>query len=215
MEHSREFSLRGILIVLSAAVILLQGVSLTAAQRRMVGPNLTMSWASTYLTINTDAVTVQNDAEWIYASAAGWFFDYQLNPFVSLRAEWFCYPSVINSNPFRSSDSIGEVNLHEIGFSVLRHFDKGYISPWFGAGPYMQFNSIGNINSYVVHILLSVGFDYELSDDLYFCPELITGVGASLIKSDNQTVQFDVPTGGDFSTSGIVVFLKLGFARTF
>lgn len=215
MEDTTCIKFRRLFTALSVTFFILLGNDLFAEQRRMIGPNITTSWASSYLTINTDAVTIKNNASWTYATAAGWFFDYQLNPYVSLRWEWFFYPNVINTNSFNSSDNVGEVNLHEIGFSVLRHFGKGYVSPWFGAGPYLQFVTIDSINTYVIHVLLSLGFDYELADDIFFCPEIMAGVGAGLIKKEEETVKFDVPTGNDFSTSGIVIFFKLGVAKSF
>jgi hypothetical protein len=215
MPVSTDLYVKRRLITVSVVVIILCGNTLFAGQRLMIGPNITMSWASSYLTINTDAITVQNDASWTYATAAGWFVDYQLNPYVSIRSEWFIYPVIMNCNPFRSLNSIGQIQMSEFGFSVLRHFGKGYVSPWFGAGPYLQYAALDTINSYIIHIILSLGFDYEISDDIFFCPELMFGLGASLIKSENKTVQFDVPSGSDFSTSGIVIFIKLGIARAF
>lgn len=112
-------------------------------------------------------------------------------------------------------DKIGEISLHELGFSLIRRFGKGYVSPWFGAGPYLQFNTIDNLNSYVFHAMLSAGFDYEFLEDIYFCPEIVFGLGASFFKTDEGSVQVDVPTGAGFSTSGIVIFFKLGVARSF
>jgi len=181
----------------------------------MLGPNFTSSWASSYLTVNSSSVTVQKDATWTYATASGWFFDYMLNPYISMRTQWFFYPDAINSDMSRFGDDIGKINIHEIGFSVLRHFGKGYVSPWFGAGPYIQFATIDTFNSYIFHILLSLGVDYEFSEDLFFCPEVMCGLGAGLFKNDESNVVIDVPTGNDFSTSGIVIFLKLGVAKAF
>ena len=188
---------------------------LDAAQRRMLGPEINMSWVSSYLTINSGSVTVQNNATWSYATATGWFFDYLLNPYVSIRTHWFFYPDMINSGPAGLFERSGEINLHEAGLSVLRHFGKGYISPWFGAGPYLQFPTIDNVNAYVIHFMLSAGFDYELFEDVYFCPELMFGIGASFFTKDEGQVNIDVPTGRDFSTSGIVIFFKIGVAKSF
>ena len=121
----------------------------------------------------------------------------------------------MNSGVDEMFTDAGKINMHEIGFSLLRHFGKGYISPWFGAGPYLQFATVDSINSYIIHILLSFGFDYELVDDIYLCPEIMGGIGAGLFKSDSNSVVIDVPTGTDFSTSGIVIFFKLGVAKSF
>jgi len=64
--------------------------------------------------------------------------------------------------------------------------------------------------------MLSVGFDYEISDDTFFSPELMGGIGARIIsKSEDQDVQIDVPTGRGFSSSGFILFLKLGVGRVF
>ncbi|HOP30758.1 MAG TPA: hypothetical protein P5120_15715 [Spirochaetota bacterium] len=189
--------------------------SLHAAKRRMLGPNFTMSWASSYLAIDSASVKVENDASWTYASATGWFFDYLLNPYISIRSNWFFYPAVINSSPDDMYDRAGEIPLHEIGFSVLRHFNLQPINPWFGAGPFMQFSTINDVNSYIIHAVLSVGFDYEITEETFICPELMCGIGARLLSSDEETVQVNIPTGKDFTSSGIVVFFKLGVGRTF
>ncbi len=203
------------IMLYSALLVLLGGTGLYAGQRRLLGPNMTMSWASSYLTINSGSVTVQNDTTWTYATAGGWFFDYMINPYVSFRTQWFFYPEMINSKPEDMFDDTGRINLHEMGFSLLRHFGKGYVTPWFGAGPYLQFATIDSINSYILHVLLSVGFDYECFDDIYLCPELLCGIGAGLFKSDEKNVVIDVPTGTDFSTSGIIIFFKFGVAKSF
>ncbi|HOP63807.1 MAG TPA: hypothetical protein PK906_10575 [Spirochaetota bacterium] len=189
--------------------------SLYAAKRRILGPNLTMSWASSYLAIESGSVQVENDASWTYASATGWFFDYLLNPYISMRTNWFFYPSVINSDVRDIDQRAGEIPLHEVGFSVLRHFNLQPINPWFGAGPFMQFSTIDDPNSYIVHVLLSFGCDYEIMEDVFLCPELMAGIGARLISSDEETVQIDVPTGEDFTSSGIVIFFKIGVGKSF
>ena len=63
--------------------------------------------------------------------------------------------------------------------------------------------------------MLSAGFDYEFLEDIYFCPEIVFGIGAGFFKTGEGSVQVDVPTGPDFSTSGIVIFFKLGVAKSF
>jgi len=189
-------------------------VELHAEKRRMLGPNFTMSWASSYLTIESGSVKVKDSASWTYASAGGWFFDYMLNPYISLRSNWFFYPSVINSKIQDMDDRAGEIPLHEIGFSVLRHFNSP-INPWFGAGPFVQFSTVNDVNSYIIHLILSVGFDYEFMEDTYLCPELMWGIGARILSSEESTVALDVPTGKDFTSSGIVIFFKIGVAKAF
>lgn len=202
-------------IIASFILVLFTVGPLGAAQRRMLGPELNMSWVSSYLTINSGSVTIRKNATWSYANACGWFMDYLLNPYVSIRTHWFFYPDIINSSPAEIFENAGVITLHEIGFSLIRHFGKGYVTPWFGAGPYLQFETIDDINSYVIHAMLSLGFDYEIMDDTYFCPELMFGIGAGFFKSDEGSVQVDVPTGTDFSTSGIVIFFKIGVAKAF
>ena len=203
-------------VIIASFLLVLLGVSpLGAAQRRMLGPELNMSWVSSYLTINSGSVTIRNNATWSYANACGWFLDYMLNPYVSVRTHWFFYPDMFNSRADEFFDKVGVITLHEIGFSLIRRFGKGVVSPWFGAGPYLQFDTVDNINSYIIHAMLSVGFDYEIMEDVYFCPELMFGIGAGFFKTDEGSVQVDVPTGADFSTSGIVIFLKIGAAKAF
>jgi len=189
--------------------------SLHAAKRRMLGPSFTMSWASSYLAIDSASVQVENETSWTYASAAGWFFDYLINPYISFRTEWFFYPSVINCNPSDIKDKTGEIPLHEIGFSILRHFNLQPINPWFGVGPFMQFSTINDVNSYILHAVLSAGFDYEIDEETFICPELMWGIGARLLSSDEETVQVNIPSGKDFTSSGIVIFFKLGVGRSF
>lgn len=188
---------------------------LNAATRRMLGPNFTMSWASSYLAIDSASVKVQNNSSWTYASATGWFFDYMINPYISFRSNWFFYPAIINSKPDDMKDRAGEIPLHEIGFSILRHFNLQPINPWFGAGPFMQFSTIDDVNSYILHAILSVGFDYEIIEDTFICPEFMWGIGARLVSSNQETVQVNIPTGKDFTSSGIVIFFKLGVAKSF
>jgi hypothetical protein len=203
-----------ILLLLSFIVMAAEN-DLLAGKRRMLGPNFTMSWASSYLAIDSASVKVENDASWTYASATGWFFDYLLNPYISIRSNWFFYPAVINSSPDDMKYRAGEIPLHEIGFSVLRHFNLQPINPWFGAGPFMQFSTINDVNSYIIHAVISVGFDYEIAEETFICPELMCGIGARLLSSDEETVQVNIPTGKDFTSSGIVIFFKLGVGRTF
>jgi hypothetical protein len=186
-----------------------------AVVRRMIGPNITMSWASSYLAIESGSVTVQNDSSWTYATATGWFFDALLTPYISMRTNWFFYPTPINSKLEDMNKDLGEIPLHEMGFSVLRHFNFGSLNPWFGAGPFLQFATIDDVNSYILHALLSVGFDYEISEDTFLCPQLMSGLGMKLISSKQQSVVIDVPTGKDFSTSGIVIFFKIGVGKAF
>jgi hypothetical protein len=203
------------ILLLLVLIILTAGDIVYAAKRRMLGPNFTMSWASSYLAIDSSSVTVENDASWTYASATGWFFDYLLNPYISFRSNWFFYPAVINSSPKDMKARVGEIPLHEIGFAVLRHFNLQPINPWFGAGPFMQFSTLNDVNSYIVHAVLSAGFDYEFTEDTFICPELMWGIGARLLSSDEETVQVNIPTGKDFTSSGIVIFFKLGVGKTF
>jgi hypothetical protein len=186
-----------------------------AMVRRMLGPNVTMSWASSYLSIQSGNVKVQENATWTYATATGWFFDALLTPYISLRTNWFFYPTPINSRIENCTDNAGEIPLHEIGFTVCRHFNAGSLNPWFGAGPYMQFATIDDVTSYIVHVLVSVGFDYEIAEDVYLCPQLLSGLGMKIIKTEEDSVVVDVPTGKDFSTSGIVIFFKIGVGKAF
>jgi len=197
--------------------ILFAGVySADAAERRMLGPNITMSWASSYLAIQSGSVSVQNNSTWTYATAIGWFFDYQVTPYISVRTNWFFYPTSLNHNPADFNKTNGQIPLHEAGFSVLRHFNAGNLNPWFGAGPFIQLSTPNDINSYIFHAILSVGFDYEIGEDLYFCPELMGGIGARLLsKNENKNVQLDVPTGRGFSSSGFVIFFKIGVGKAF
>jgi len=183
--------------------------------RRILGPNITMSWASSYLSIQSGNVTVQENASWTYATATGWFFDALLTPYISLRTNWFFYPTPVNSELKDMNKNPGEIPLHEIGFSVCRHFNAGPFNPWFGAGPYLQLATIDDFTSYVVHILLSVGFDYEIMDDVYLCPQLLSGLGFKPVKTEEDSVVVDVPTGKNFSTSGIVIFFKIGVGKAF
>ena len=60
-----------------------------------------------------------------------------------------------------------------------------------------------------------MGLDYEVDEDVFFCPELQFGIGAKIINSDEESVVVDLPTGSDFSTSGIIVLFKLGVAKSF
>lgn len=197
-------------------IIMFYADYVSAADRRILGPNFTSSWASDKLAIESGSVTVKNSSSWDYATAPGWFVDYLLTPYISLRTNWFFYPTMFQHSPADIGKANGRVPLHEIGFSVLRHFDAGELNPWFGAGPFLQFASIDDINSYVVHAIISVGFDYEITEDIFFCPELMFGVGARIIsQSANDNLQIDVPTGRGFSSSGIVIFLKIGFGKSF
>jgi len=206
----------GIYLYLTVIIFLFSVEYISAADRRMLGPNVTLSWVSNKLTIESGSVTVNNNSSWNYATAPGWFFDYLLTPYISLRSNWFFYPTMFQRNLKYIDEANGRVPLHEIGFSVLRHFNAGVLNPWFGAGPFLQFASIDDINSYVVHAILSVGFDYEISEDLFFCPELMGGIGARIIsQNENANMKIDVPTGRDFSSSGIVIFLKLGVGKSF
>lgn len=182
----------------------------------MLGFNVTSSWASSYLAIQSGSITVQNNVSWNYATAPGWFFDYLLTPYIAIRTNWFFYPTSLNHDLRDFKDTNGQIPLHEVGFSVLRHFNLDGINPWFGAGPFLQFATIDDVDSYIIHAVLSVGFDYEVSDDTFFCPELMGGIGAKIISSaKGQNVVIDVPTGSGFSSSGIVIFLKIGVGRSF
>lgn len=201
---------------ITACLLFLSAEDSSAGVRRMLGPNITMSWASSYLEIQSGSITVRDDTNWDYATAPGWFFDYLMTPYISLRTNWFFYPTSLNSNIRDFNKTNGQVPLHEAGFSVLRHFNLKPLNPWFGAGPFLQFATLDDVNTYIVHAVLSVGFDYEISDDVYFCPELMWGIGARIIsKNEGEDVQIDVPTGRGFSSSGFIVFLKLGVGRVF
>lgn len=202
-------------IILFLILIIASGDDLYAQRRRMLGANVNMSWASSYLTIDSTSVKVENNASWTYASAVGWFFDYMTTPHISFRSEWFFYPAAINSAPGEMKEHIGEMPLHEIGFSILKHYNFKPINPWVGAGPYMQFSTINDVNSYILHGMISFGCDYEFLDDTFFCPEFMCGIGVRIISSNSNTVQIDVPTGKDFTTSGIILIAKLGVAKSF
>jgi len=129
------------IIVLSSAEIS------SAAVRRMLGPNITMSWASSYLEIQSGSIKVQDDTSWDYATAPGWFFDYMVSPYISLRTNWFFYPTSLNNNYSDFRKTNGQIPLHEAGFSVLRHFNLTPLNPWFGAGPFIQFATLDDVNS--------------------------------------------------------------------
>jgi len=205
-----------IYLCLTFLIILFSVSNSSAAVRRMLGPNVTLSWASSYLAIESGQVTVQDNSTWTYATAVGWFFDYMTTPYISLRTNWFFYPTSLSGrlNEFKEAD--GQIMTHEIGVSVLRHFNSSPLNPWFGVGPFLQFATIDDVNSYTIHAIISVGFDYEMTDDVYFCPELMWGIGSRIIsRSEDEDVQIDVPTGKDFSSSGIVVFFKLGIGKAF
>jgi len=206
----------GAYLVLSFIILFTAAGNSYAAVRRMLGPNITMSWASSYLEIQSGSIKVQDDTSWDYATAPGWFFDYLATPYISLRTNWFFYPTSLNSNYKDFQKNNGQIPLHEAGFSVLRHFNLTPLNPWFGAGPFIQFATLDDVNSYIVHAVLSVGFDYEISEDVYFCPELMGGLGARLIsRGTDKNVKIDVPTGRGFSSSGLVVFLKFGVGKAF
>ncbi len=207
---------QGICLSLAIVIIFTAENSSFSAVRRILGPNITMSWASTYLAIESGSITVQNNPTWNSAFAPGWFFDYMITPYISLRTNWFFYPTSLNNNLKNFDKTNGQIPLHELGFSVLRHFDAGVLNPWFGAGPFVQFATPDDINSYIIHAVLSLGFDYEVSEDVYFCPELMGGLGARLIsRGTDENVKIDVPTGRGFSSSGIVIFLKIGVGKAF
>jgi len=186
-----------------------------SATRRMMGPNIIMSWSSSYFIIDSGSVTVNDQAIWTYATGLGWFIDYRTTPYVSFRASWFCFPSVINKSYGNFNNTASEINLHDVGFSLLRYFNIYDINLWFGAGAYWQFSTLGDINSYVMYPILSLGFNYAINEDTYLCPEFVTGVGMRLIKKSADDVVIDVPTGRGFSSNGFIMFLKLGVAKTF
>ena len=203
-------------LIISIVLLLGAAGNSSAAVRRMLGPNMTMSWASSYLEIQSGSIKVQDDTSWDYATAPGWFFDYMVTPYISLRTNWFFYPTSLNSDYRDFQKTNGQIPLHEAGFSVLRHFNLSPLNPWFGAGPFVQFATLDDVNSYIVHAVLSVGFDYEISEDVFFCPEFMGGIGARIIsRNEGEDVQIDVPTGRGFSSSGFIVFLKLGVGRVF
>lgn len=206
----------GIYLYFTIVIILFSVECISAADRRMLGPNVTLSWVSNKLAIESGSVTVQKSSSWDYATAPGWFFDYLLTPYISLRTNWFFYPTMFQHNPIDIDEANGRVPLHEIGFSVLRHFNAGVLNPWFGAGPFIQFASVDDINSYVVHAVISLGFDYEICEGVFLCPELMGGVGARIIsQNENANLKIDVPTGRGFNSSGIVIFFKIGVGQSF
>ncbi len=188
---------------------------LQADNRRMLGMGPVFSWASSYLTIEAGSVTVQDSAIWTYATAMGIFFDYRVNPYISYRTEWLIYPAVINDNIHENKKKFDVIELHAVGFSLLRHFNLKRINPWFGTGPYLQFSSIGDVDSYIIHLTLSAGFDYEIFPDTYLCPEFRFGIGMKIVRSDDDSVVIDVPGASDFSTSGFILFAKIGIAKAF
>ncbi|MCL2154515.1 MAG: hypothetical protein FWH53_02500 [Leptospirales bacterium] len=203
-------------ILFIGAIISATGRDSEAAVRIMMGPNVTMSWASSYLIIDSNSVTVSDKSSWHYATALGLFLDYMTTPYISYRINWICFPSVINKSYDNFNSTKSEINLHDVGFSLLRHLNIDDINLWFGAGLYWQFSTFNNINSYILYSVLSLGFDYEISEDIYLCPEFITGIGMRFIeKSDNEDVVIDVPTGKNFSSNGFVMFFKLGVAKAF
>jgi len=196
-------------------IIILLHVDLSASKRRMVGGGPILSWASSYVTLEAGSVTVQDSATWTYATAMGMFFDYMVNPYISYRTDWFVYPAVINSEIGKGEKQYGVIEHHAVGFSLLRHFNFKHVNPWFGAGPYLQFSTVNDVDSYIIHLMLSTGFDYEIYPDTYLCPEFKFGIGTRIISSNEDSVVIDVPGTNDFSTSGIIIFLKIGIARVF
>lgn len=186
-----------------------------AIQKRMLGFQFIPSFASSYLTIESTSVKVNESSSWAYASAVGFFFDYMINPYISFRFDWFLSPGLLNSNMSDLSKNLSRIKVHEAGFTLKRHFEGNIFNPWFGAGPYIQHTAPNEINSYVIHVLLSAGFDYEITEDVFLCPDLKFGLGMQLISSDDESVTVELPSGGDFSTSGIVFFIKLGIAKSF
>ncbi len=206
----------GICFIITAFLLFSSAGDCFAGVRRMLGPNITMSWASSYLEIQSGSITVQDNTNWDYATAPGWFFDYLMTPYISIRTNWFFYPTSLNNNIKDFNKTNGQIYFHEMGISVLRHFNLKPLNPWLGAGPFLQFATFDDVNSYIVHAVISVGFDYEIADDVFFCPELMGGLGARIIsKNDSENVQIDVPTGRGFSSSGFIVFLKMGVGKVF
>ncbi len=205
-----------ICIIITFLIIISAVSNSSAALRRMIGPSVIASWASSYLAIESSQVTVQDDPSWTNATALGWFFDYLATPYVSLRTNWLFFPTSTSKDFSNFKEDNGKIMAHEIGVSVLRHFDSYPLNPWFGFGPFVQFSTVDNVNSYTIHAILSFGFDYEIAEDVFFCPELMGGIGARLIsQQEGQDVAIDVPTGKDFSSSGIVIFLKFGVGKAF
>jgi len=196
-------------------IILLLNADLSASKRRMVGGGPILSWASSYVTLEAGSVTVQDSASWTYATAMGIFFDYMVTPYISYRTDWFVYPAIINSGLGKREREYGVIELHAVGFSLLRHFNFRHINPWFGAGPYLQLSTINDVNSYIIHLMLSTGFDYEIYPDTFLCPEFKFGMGTRIFSSDEDKVVIDVPGTSDFSTSGIIIFAKIGIAKAF
>ena len=209
------FKKKHLIGILFVIIISISG-DLQASLNRMMGPNLITSWSSSYLIIDSGSATVNDKSAWTSATAVGWFFDYKTTPHVSFRTSWFCFPSFINKDYDNFNRDNREVNLHDIGFSLLRHFNISDIDLWFGSGIYWQFSTFSNINSYTLYATLSFGIDYEITDGLYLCPEIVTGLGMKLIKrSEQDKVEIEVPTGSNFSSNGFVVFFKLGVAKAF
>lgn len=188
---------------------------LQADNRRMLGMGPVFSWASSYITFEAGSVTVHDSSTWTYATAMGVFFDYMVNPYISYRTEWFVYPAAINDNIHENKKKFAAIELQAVGFSLLRHFNLKRINPWFGTGPYLQFSSIGDVDSYIIHLTLSAGFDYEIFPDTYLCPEFRFGIGMKIVRSDSDSVVIDVPGASNFSTSGFILFAKIGIAKVF
>ncbi len=203
------------LLIILLFLNLSYGRNLFSMQHRLVGGQLVPSFASSYLNIESKSIKVQENASWAYASGFGFFFDYQANPYISFRFDWFFYPGLMNTSTENSGENLSRIKVNEAGFTVKRHFEGNLFNPWFGAGPYMQYTVPNEVDSYVLHILLSFGFDYEISDGVFLCPDFKVGLGIKLISSSEDSVVVELPSGSDFSTSGIVVFMKIGLARSF
>jgi len=206
-------------LCIASAIFVFSGAfvseNLFAVQRRMVGVQFVPSFASSYLNIESKSIKVQEDASWAYASSFGFFFDYMMNPYVSFRFDWFFSPGLINTAYKDLGTNSTKIKVNEAGLTVKRHFEGNVLNPWFGAGPYIQYTAPAEYDSHVLHFLLSFGFDYEIADTIFLSPDFKFGLGMKLISSEDDSVVVELPSGSDFSTSGIVVFFKLGLAKSF
>lgn len=200
----------------SLLIIIFVSTGSSAAIRRMMGPSVALTWSSSYLEIDSGSVSVQEDPSWSYSTGVGWFIDYLITPYVSIRTNLLMCPGILNKRPGEFNDAKGQMRHNELGFLLLRHLNGGEFSPWFGAGPSLQVSTFDDVNSYILFLYLSVGLDYEISEDVYFCPEMAIGIGSGIVSSDeNSNVVIDVPSGKSFSSSGIVTYIKLGVGKAF
>ncbi len=190
-----------------------QGIQ--AKQHRFLGAEFVSSFSSSYLNIESSSIRVDDNASWTRSYALGCFFDYKFHPNIALRLDWFFLPEFLNSGMDALDSRFSRVELYEAGFLLKRYFQSNVLDSWFGAGISLQYVLIDDFNSYVIHFLLAFGFDYEIYEDVFLCPEIQSGLGMKLLSSNDDSLVIDLPTGSDLSTSGIVIFAKLGFAKSF